>query len=700
MLLRSNLMIKRLALVSLLTCVVVTTFFFYANSSAKGGIHAQKTTKQLLNEFYAYKKKNDNEKSKKVLYSILSRDSKNLTALKELGYLNIKQGKELQAIIILRKVQQLEPHNNDITLQLGYLYFNEAKYKEAQYEFEKLINSNDPSTREKVRKALMAIKNFQESILKPHINDDSTIVAKQNTQEELTSKKSEKDLVEKKPSQEKQAQRPLNNADIAMNNYYQLKKTHPLQAQRELVMITIQYPSLFEAKVELGYYYLRKNLPKKALVLFKEAVKLKPKELNLQLQLAYIYQKIGRVEKAKEYFSLLSKIRQESIRVKADQEFRALKKLDLFSKKDRMLKEYYRLNKINKKKALSLLIKIVESYPNSIKAQRELGYRYLALKEERKALPHFEEAQRINPSDYQVVEQLGYIYQNLKMFNRAYEQFRNLRKSPDKKVSLKASNTLIYLKPLKDRWFKEPWFFNLYTAPFYTARFGAYVFPIDIKFGRYLDSNKQFALYLRTRYTLDTKSLGGLIPDIFDDNAMILSLGLSLQPLKSIPALLYVEYGAGYDLIDRNRELWRPDFRSGITFYQYWGPGSHFSPKLVFLMKPQADAYGDFSFYSRYEDNWIGAGRIRAGFRVAEFKYSSIGVYLKGAYVFDTNHEFFNNIGVVGVGASITPFNPLNLIFRVERNYGFYVPVNSPSPNPFGPRYKETLFFVELYAQL
>ena len=43
------------------------------------------------------------------------------------------------------------------------------------------------------------------------------------------------------------------------------------------------------------------------------------------------------------------------------------------------------------------------------------------------------------------------------------------------------------------------------------------------------------------------------------------ALGIRVQPHTSIPAFVFVEGGAGYDIIDRRRERWRDDLRGGIV---------------------------------------------------------------------------------------------------------------------------------------
>src|SRR6185295_4907079 len=98
--------------------------------------------------------------------------------------------------------------------------------------------------------------------------------------------------------------------------------------------------------------------------------------------------------------------------------------------------------------------------------------------------------------------------------------------------------------------------------PLYLSRFDDFIFNSFLRGGVALGVRGEWEIYGSLRYTDDDKSTGGTAPQILSDNAAILGVGTRYYPFAHFPISFYVEAGQGYDLVDRNRDRWRGDFRT------------------------------------------------------------------------------------------------------------------------------------------
>lgn len=364
------------------------------------------------------------------------------------------------------------------------------------------------------------------------------------------------------------------------------------------------------------------------------------------------------------------------------------------------LNNFYQLKKENRlAEAQEVLYEVLAKDPNNKEALLELGYFYLDQKNPEMAWYAFEKA---TPLDYNTILQKAYILDGLKRHKEAYDQFQIASTSPDLKIAQEAKNSMIYLAPEIYKSLPSPWFADLYFAPEYHSRYSDMIFSGQLRTGVSWETSTQILeIYGSIRFDGDTKSTAsGAYPQIYQDNTAIFALGARYYAYKPIPIYLYAEAGESYDLVYQNESRWQPDFRGGISGYQNWGANPVYAFNPRFVCKQFGDGYGDISFYSRYDDNIIGQLRLREGIRFFEWKNSSLDVYLKGEMFFDTNHEYYNNLAEFSPGLAFTPYNQVNLVFRFEPTWGYYIPVNSPSENPYGSSYYDTVILAEFYIRL
>jgi hypothetical protein len=169
----------------------------------------------------------------------------------------------------------------------------------------------------------------------------------------------------------------------------------------------------------------------------------------------------------------------------------------------------------------------------------------------------------------------------------------------------------------------------------------------------------------------DTKSKGGVRPEIIDENAVTVGVGANYQPWQSIPIRAYLEVGGSYDLIDRNRDKFRESVVGGVTGYQEWYANPTIEHRTVWN-DYFTDLYGNVASYSREDYNVIADLRLRSGFNVYRGEAGTVQAYGKLHTLADSKGENYNNLFEYGVGVAWQPFNYVPVKLRVERLYGDY----------------------------
>lgn len=365
--------------------------------------------------------------------------------------------------------------------------------------------------------------------------------------------------------------------------------------------------------------------------------------------------------------------------------------------RDRLLNAFYAAKKDNPILALSIIKKLLLLYPDDVLALKEIGYLYLSHDEQANALPYFIHAYELT-QDPTLAMQVAYTYNVLGDNRSAYRYFSLATRSPDPKLNLDAQIAMTNLAGFQMKILPSPWFAEFYYAPFYFDRFNLIVHPMVARVGVVLNKDYQIKLYVSNRWTRDNRSgTGGQISEVYNDDIELVSLGMSIQPFKKFPLIAFAEAGKAYNLLNI-QPRWRNDFRGGLVYFDRYGAKPTYTPKFTMPLKWVGSLYADAIYYSRYQ-NTISDSRLREGLRLFQVQTSTVDLYLTGHMVLDTRHEFYNNFIEYGPGIAITPSNRYANTIRLESLHGYYLPVNSPSPNPYGPRYHNEVVQLEMYLQ-
>lgn len=654
---------------------------------AKKSVHSYKRAPSgLMNQYFMLKKKDPNA-AKRALILLLEQQPDNPVALRELGYWYLGHENDNQALSMFTKAHQLQPNDPMIALQLAKLLIAQNQLKDVSALLKVVIEHGSSSQKSEAQGLLAEITMPTISIpLQPlppaHI---AQITAEQNPSEN-----------------------PMNLLNL-FAQYYADKEKNPIAAQVILYQIIQYFPDSSLAYSELGYTELTQGDKKHALENLKKSYDLQP-NAQVAAQIGYLLVDNKNLPEARIYFERAFELGDTAVREQISLVLSQLTIIMLphnpanttpapmLNERDRLMNEFYALKTKDPAAAWQLLQKILTLYPEDVDALKEAGYISLADSNYKQALPYFQKAYKIT-NDPILALQAGYIASTLGNQPQAYGYFEDATTAADADLAQKAQQAMTNLGGLQTKVIPYPFFFDLYYAPVFFSRFALIVNPVIARAGITLNQKHNAQLYIIYRWTRDNRSGVGQISTIYQDDTAITSIGANIQPFVKIPLVIFAQVGKAYNLLNVHPR-WRNDVRAGLIFYNQWGAKPIFSPQLDFPFAWITTLYSNVGYYSRYENDVIADNRMREGFRVLRYKPSAIDIYFDEHLVLDSQQQFYNNIFEVGPGIVFYPSNRYNIDLRLESLKGYYLPVNSPSPNPYGPTYRNNEILFETFLTL
>jgi hypothetical protein len=474
---------------------------------------------------------------------------------------------------------------------------------------------------------------------------------------------------------------------LQLQKYYDLKAIDKEAARELLNHILTEQPNNIQAHLELGYSLLAEKKLNEAKEQFAVALQLDASLVQAQKQIEAIDKELT----APPVVEVVAKA-PPAPKLPEDQE---------------LMQEFYKLQKIDIKKAGEILEIASEKFPHNLLIQKQKGYFLLNNKETDKALAQFQYVEELTPEDEQIKLQVAYLLSESHQQREAFEYFKRLSYSKDTDLEQKANVAMTNLSGLESKMLPEPWFFDTYYAPLFFSRFNLYVFPLQMRAGRKFGKNHEWEVYGITRATYDNNSnvnSNTQLSQIFDDNSIIFDAGIRYAPFAPyFPSFkLLIEGGKAYTLVlnTPTAARWRNDGRGGFIMDKSWGALPRYAPEFVLPFKYVGKMYADTLLYSRYAGNIIGFFTTKQGIRLAEYHESALDFYVRVRASADKQHQFFNNFVEVGPGIEFYPTNRYSVSLRLEFLRGYYINVDSPSPNPYPPTYYNTLGLLEFYIYL
>ena len=493
---------------------------------------------------------------------------------------------------------------------------------------------------------------------------------------------------------------------VLMDKYYQLKYSDPVAAEEALQIVLRQNKQYLPALKESSQWYLHENNLKQAQPLLERLHQLLPENNQYTFQLGYLYYQQGQWRKASDIFSYLMQRGSGHIVVSAQKALNAMASfLPNYADYSR-----YLAKESQPSRSRNPSLDQTEPLPLGSgnfpfrgvrRSVQQKGYEALAQGQRIMAIDYFTKAyaQTHNPS---LAMQLGYLYDGLNDKPRAYSYFQQATKSRDPVLKLNAENALTHLAGMQTKAMPIPYFGEVFFNPFTQTRFGLTVRPLVARVGIEQANRFKTKEYVFFRRTDDNRSENlGQISQIYEDDVEITGMGVQVTPFPNFQPLIgFFEAGIAYDLVYRDRDRWRQDFRGGLMYYQDFGKKPAYYDRLTVSNCYYSNWYADATYFSRYNNNVIGGIRTQQGIRLLQYHSSMLNLYVVGRALGDTQHVFYNNYAEVGPGIAFVPSNRFNLQLRFEHVKGVYLPASSIPANPYSKHYTnnslQLLFYVKI----
>ncbi|WP_343579567.1 hypothetical protein [Acinetobacter sp.] len=328
--------------------------------------------------------------------------------------------------------------------------------------------------------------------------------------------------------------------------------------------------------------------------------------------------------------------------------------------------KFYKIEQSQPEEAEKILLELGQLTPQDLKVWKSLTYLQIRLNKQNEAIQSVRKAEQLAPQDEQLKLQEAYLLNQQKRNKEALVIFKDLSASSDPEMASKAQQAVQNLSASA----VPSTFKDVYFAPSYESRYDDFIFPLKMRYGKNLD-NGRAQVYGFVNLNRDTKSKGGVRPEIIDENAVTVGVGANYQPWQSIPVRAYLEVGGSYDLIDRNRDKFRESVVGGVTGYQEWYANPAVEQRSIWN-DYFTDLYGNVASYSREDYNVIADLRLRSGFNLYRGEAGTVQAYGKLHTLADSEGENYNNLFEYGAGVAWQPFNYVPVKLRVERLYGHY----------------------------
>jgi Flp pilus assembly protein TadD len=347
-------------------------------------------------------------------------------------------------------------------------------------------------------------------------------------------------------------------------------------------------PKNFSAHRELASLAEQRDQPELAAVHYLEAWRLRPAEQSLLLDLARIWEALGRKEPAAA--ALLQASSSGNPRV-------AESARELLSP----ALEGTRLALERGRAALPGSGAVPDFFGRpDAREMADRSYRAGYLNE---ALRYFKLANEADPADFSVMLQMGWTYNALRQDRRAIRWFAMARQSPDAAVASEADRAYRNLRPSLARLRTTVWLF-----PFYSSRWNDVFSYGQVKTELNLGSIP-LRPYLSARFLGDTRSAtAAVFPNYLSESSFLLGAGLATPSWRGL--VLWGEGAAALTYLRRTSFLRnKPDFRGGAAYARGFGRPLGGETAGAFL-----DAGHDAVFIGRFGNDVLFYSRYRAGY--------------------------------------------------------------------------------------
>jgi tetratricopeptide (TPR) repeat protein len=387
---------------------------------------------------------------------------------------------------------------------------------------------------------------------------------------------------------------------------------------------------------------------------FLAALKVDERNVSLRKELAYLYLAMKKQTEAAEQFERVLAI----------------------DANDRQARE--QLNEVRGTDKSPAPVVVQPANTNAIPSDpKAIGLKSLKLGYTRDAIRYLRQAHDVDPDDADVMLQLGWAYNMAKDDEEAIAWFDRARNSGDPLVAPEANRAFHNLRgdvlPQTTVW----------LLPMYSSRWNDLFTYAQIKRTIPLPwnpINRVFSLYLSTRFMGDVRSSlptgSAIAPEYFSESSFIFAAGAASKTWHHLTG--WVEAGEAVKYLPFRKDVGNaiPDYRGGLNFAKGFGHllGSE-SPG--FFYETTADAI----YVSRFGKDWMFYWQQRAGRTFNLFGGTSAQILFNANYTRDVQGQYWANSVELGPGFKLhAPWMPPGVYFATDLLRGVY------TNNQFNPR--------------
>jgi tetratricopeptide (TPR) repeat protein len=289
-------------------------------------------------------------------------------------------------------------------------------------------------------------------------------------------------------------------------------------------------------------------------------------------------------------------------------------------------------------------------------------------------------AHQTDPSDFEVMLDLGRVYNTLRDDQQALQWFAQARRSPDARVAGEASKAYHNLAPALERFRTTVWAFPMFSSRWHDTFAYAQV-KTELRVPHWVVHP-----YLSIRFVGDvrgaTQSGASIPPQNLSENSVIVGAGVATNYwhgamgwFEAGESLRYRETAAD---VSSGAARAVPDYRGGVSYAKGFGhllsSGAH---------GPYAEVGGDGVFVSRFSNDSIFYSQNRTGYTFAQaeaFAGFHAQIYWNWNAAGDTKRQYWANTVETGPGVRFRFEGlPAGMRFSVDALRGAYL-INAGNP--------------------
>jgi hypothetical protein len=316
----------------------------------------------------------------------------------------------------------------------------------------------------------------------------------------------------------------------------------------------------------------------------------------------------------------------------------------------------------------------VEAVDAKLLGGRSLEAGYMA-----DAMKYLKLAHQADPTDFEVMLNLGKTHNVLRQDEQAVEWFNLARQSPDATIAAEADRSYRNLRSGLSR-FR----FSFWVMPFYSSRwedaFGYAQFKTEVRLGKL-----PIRPYVSVRFAGDARrTIGSIAPQYLSESSFVFGVGVRTLTWNGLMA--WAEAGSDVSYLDRGDRQGRmaPDYRGGVSFGRTFGaPLGGEAPGGFF------ETYQNGVYMSRFNNALLGYSQNRLGYTppaITGFGGFQTQFCWNGNLTADTKQQHWANFTEFGPGVRFRWKGlPPSMVFSVDLLRGVYLLSDSPR----GPNYND-----------